>query len=208
MQPYDNFSRVVAKVPEGVRRRVPHSIRRSMTRLYWMGYDLRDFVAESIGWIPFHSVRLLLYRYMLQMEIGPSSSIHRGCRFYCPPGVRIGRHTVINRGVVLDGRSGLVIGDNASISEGTAVLTLEHDPQSPSFDERGGPVCIGDRVFVGARALVLPGVKIGDGAVVGAGAVVTQEVPPLAIVAGVPARVIGERTRDLGYTLNYRKFLG
>jgi acetyltransferase-like isoleucine patch superfamily enzyme len=54
---------------------------------------------------------------------------------------------------------------------------------------------------------VLPGVKIGEGAVVGAGAVVTKDVAPHSIVAGNPARVIGERPRDLAYRLDHRPFL-
>jgi maltose O-acetyltransferase len=115
---------------------------------------------------------------------------------------------VINRDVLLDGRAGLRIGHNVSISEGTALFTLDHDPQSPTFERRGAPVIVGDRVFIGARAIILPGVTIGEGAVVGAGAVVTRDVPPYTIVTGAPARPIGERRRDLTYTLDYRKFLG
>ena len=137
-----------------------------------------------------------------------ATSIHRNCRFYRPGGVSIGAHTVINRDVLLDGRSGLRIGDNVSISEGSQILTLEHDPNSPSFEWSGAPVIIGDRVFLGARAIILPGMTVGEGAVVAAGAVVTHDVPPYTIVGGVPARPIGERRRDLAYSLDYRKFLG
>jgi len=110
--------------------------------------------------------------------------------------------------VLLDGRLGLAIGDNVSISEGAAFFTLEHDPNSPTFENRGAPIQIGDRVFIGARAMVLPGAAIGEGAVVAAGAVVTRDVEPYQIVAGVPARPIGQRSQDLAYTLEYRKFLG
>lgn len=54
-------------------------------------------------------------------------------------------------------------------------------------------IVIGDDVWIGARAIVLQGVSIGDGAVIAAGAVVRQDVPPFAVVAGVPARVVSQR---------------
>jgi len=65
-------------------------------------------------------------------------------------------------------------------------------------------VVVGDYVWIGARATILPGVTIGRGAVVAAGALVSRDVPPYAVVGGVPAKVIGERARDLRYTLNFR----
>ncbi len=62
---------------------------------------------------------------------------------------------------------------------------------------------IGDRAYVATRATILPGTVIGEGAVVAAGAVVTKDVPAFAIVGGVPAKVIGERTQNLDYSLDY-----
>lgn len=120
----------------------------------------------------------------------------------------IGCNTVINREVLLDGRTGPKIMNNVSISERCMLLSLEHDPNSPLFDNRGGEVVIEDYVFVGARAIVLPGLTIGQVSVVAAGAVVTRDVEPYLIVGGVPARPIGERSRNLHYQLDYRKFLG
>ena len=57
-------------------------------------------------------------------------------------GVQIGAHSIVNRNVLLDGRMGLIIGDNVSISEGAAIFTLEHDPNSADFAERGAAVTI------------------------------------------------------------------
>jgi maltose O-acetyltransferase len=73
------------------------------------------------------------------------------------------------------------------------VYNSEHDLESEEFDAIVAPVEIGDYVFIGPRAIILPGVKIGRGAVVAAGAVVTKSVPDFIIVGGVPAKEIGER---------------
>jgi maltose O-acetyltransferase len=111
---------------------------------------------------------------------------------------------VINFGCLLDGRKFKIkIGSDVSIGPEASILTLGHDPQSPDFGDRGGNVVIGDRVWIGYRAIILPGVTIGDGAVVGAGAIVTKDVEPFCIVAGNPARKVGERNKDLPYQLNY-----
>lgn len=191
-----------------IRRHLPDWLKTILLKFYWIGYDTRDFLAEMIGWVPFHSVRLVCYRRILRVQIGPHTSIHRNCRIYQPGRLQIAGNSVINRDVLLDARSGLVIGRNCSVSEGAALLSLEHDPNSIAFASRGGKTVLKDRVFVGIRAIILPGITLGEGAVVAAGAVVTKDVPPYAIVGGVPARRIGDRNPDIAYELDYRKFLG
>ena len=115
---------------------------------------------------------------------------------------------MVNFGCLLDGRHYRIItGDDVSIGPEASVLTLGHDPNAADFALKGGDVRIGDRVWIGFRAIILPGVEIGEAAVVAAGAVVSRDVPPFAIVAGSPARVIGERSRHLSYRLAYRPWL-
>lgn len=196
------------RMPAFFRRYAPLWLKLFMSRWYWRWVDGRDYFIELAGVIPSHFLRLFLYRHVFRVKIGESTSIHRACRFYRPVGVSIGRNSVINRGALLDGRAGLNIGNNVSISEGCCLITLEHDPNSPNFAFRGAPIHVEDYVFIGAQAMILPGVTIGEGAVIGARAVVTKDVAPYNIVAGVPAKPIGERSRNLAYTLNYRKFLG
>jgi maltose O-acetyltransferase len=116
----------------------------------------------------------------------------------------IGSHTVINQRVYLDGRGGLVIGDNVNISSHVLLVAGTHDVQDgAAFRGEARRIVIEDYAWICTRAIILPGVTVGRGAVVAAGAVVTKSVTPHAIVAGVPARTIGQRTADLSYQLSY-----
>lgn len=96
-------------------------------------------------------------------------------------GAVVGRRTMIDMGAILGGRA--TVGDDCHIGAG-AVLAGVVEPASAT------PVVVEDRVLIGANAVVLEGVRIGAGAVVAAGAVVTEDVPPGAVVAGTPARII------------------
>ena len=156
--------------------------------------------------LPSYTLRHLWYRRVLGVELGEGAAILMEQYFYIRgrpqpgrPGISIGKHTVINRRCCLDGRGGLRIGSNVSISPDVWLLTDGHDMDDPRFPEILAPVSIGDYAWLGTRAMVLPGVTVGEGAVVAAGAVVTSDVPPYTVVGGVPARPIGTRSRDLCY---------
>lgn len=107
----------------------------------------------------------------------------------------IGAGTWIGAFTVIDGSGGLRIGVGCDVSCGAQIYTHSTVRRCTSgrrhADVDRAPVRIGDRVFIGANAVVQMGVTIGDGAVVGAGAVVTRDVPAGAVVTGVPARVTG-----------------
>ena len=79
------------------------------------------------------------------------------------------------------------------IASEVMIYNSEHDVNDEKFLAVTAPVEVGDYVFIGPRAIILPGVKIGKGAVVGAGAVVTKDIGEFKIVGGVPAKEIGER---------------
>jgi maltose O-acetyltransferase len=140
--------------------------------------------------------------------LGHGTSVQMNCQFLNGRKVHFGARNVINFGCVFDGRKfSIRTGDDVSIGPEAAILNLGHDPQSPAFADRGGDVNIGNRVWIGYRAIILPGITIGDGVVVGAGAVVTKSVAPYTMVAGNPARKIGERNQDLRYQLDFHPFL-
>lgn len=162
---------------------------------------------EIVGRLPVRTLRRLYLRGWLA-DMGSQTGVQMGCRFLNGRKIHLGERNVINFGCLLDGRKFQIrTGHDVSIGPNATILTLGHDPQSPDMADRGGDVVIGDRVWIGYGALILPGIKLGEGSVVGAGAVVTKDVEPFTIVAGNPARKIGERIRDLKYKMKHAPFL-
>ena len=112
--------------------------------------------------------------------------------------VTLGRNVSINARTSLDGGvKGIVIGDDTRIATGTAIYAFNHG-LAPDRSVRSQPVTsrgirIGSDVWIGANVGITDGVSIGDHAVVAMGSVVTRDVPDWAIVAGVPARIVGDR---------------
>jgi len=149
-----------------------------------------------VGHIPSHHLRRFFYR-LCGIKIGTGSTIHMWANFYYPPNIRIGKDTIVGENAVLDGRASLNIGDHVDIASEVMIYNSQHNLSEEDFADVEkavlGPVNIDDYVFIGPRAIILPGVTIKKGAVVGAGAVVTKDVDEFKIVGGVPAKEIGER---------------
>ena len=101
----------------------------------------------------------------------------------------IGKGTYLNRNTLVVCHDRISIGRNCAISW-DVVITDWDEHHRPGIPGLPSPVTIGDDVWIGCRAIILKGVRVGDGAVVAAGAVVTHDVPAYMLVAGVPARII------------------
>lgn len=166
---------------------------------YWL--DLKVWLLWLLGYFPSHTVRRAVFK-LGGLKIGSKSTFHIGARFYEPRNIRVGEGTIIGDHATLDGRASLTIGNHVDIASEVMILNSHHDIDSEFFDPIEKPVEIGDYVFIGPRAIILPAVTIGRGAVIAAGAVVTRDVPELAVVGGVPAKIIRHRNlSDLHYRL-------
>ena len=160
------------------------------------------FYNSVITYFPSFTIRHFYLRKIIRVTIGKCSSVGIGC-FITGRNISIGNNCVINRFCLLDGRAGIEIGNNVSISPNVSVVSLSHDKDDPQFRTVSKPVIIRDYVWIGIHALILPGVIVEKGAVVGAGAVVVKNVNEFAVVAGNPAEVISKRNKNLTYNLKY-----
>lgn len=175
------------------------------------GVRLLNYVTNHvIAHLPVYRVRHGWYRRVLGISLAPSASVQLGCYiwFYGPghlrrSGLTIGPNTRINRNCCLDARGALSIGANVSISPNVSLITAQHKYAAPGFALESRPVRVDDYAWIGMGATVLPGAVIGRGAVVAAGAVVSGRVPPMTVVAGIPARAVATRPDDaLAYLLD------
>lgn len=145
----------------------------------------RAGIVVVMGAFPFPSVQNLG---RIEVE---NCAFYAGVRIECWPGavIRIGNGTYLNRGTEIVAASAISIGRDCKIAREVIIMDTDQHPL-PNSELVARPVTIEDRVWIGARAIVLKGVTIGHDAVVGAGSVVTRDVPPGAVVGGVPARIL------------------
>lgn len=157
-------------------------------------YTLNDILPHIPSW----TLRRFWMR-RLKMRIGKGTFVMKRVYIMTPQQLTIGDYSHINRGCLLDARGGITIGNNVSVSHNVSIMSGSHDYNSNHFRGRFLPVKIDDYVWIGNNAVIQQNITIGKGAVVCAGAVVTKDVEPYSVVAGVPARKIKERVKELDY---------
>lgn len=155
-------------------------------------------LAETIGHFPSGMIRTAGAK-LLGMKVARTAKLYRWREVRDAQNISIGDGSIVGLWASLDGRQGITIGRNVNLSSEVALWTLQHDYNSRTFETTGGPIVICDRAWISFRATILPGVTIGEGAVVAANSVVTKDVPPYTVVAGIPAKTIGQRSEDLHY---------
>ena len=164
---------------------------------------LFSLIFTTIMWIPINWIRISTCRALLN-RLGRHNYIARNVEIRTPWRISIGNNCNINKKVLLDGRTGIIIGNNVDIAQEVNIWTMQHDYNSPNYAPKGGETFIDDYVWIASRATLLPGITIGRGAVFACCAVVTIDVPPLAIVGGCPAKIIGWRKDVMNYHLGIR----
>jgi maltose O-acetyltransferase len=149
------------------------------------------------------------YRKSSFAKVGDNVIIHEGCFISHPEKTYLSNDIYIGPRCELFTLGEVHIGNGTVFGQEVLVLSSNHNYDSPDlkalpYDDKNvtKPIKIGENVWIGARAIILPGVTIGDGAVIGTGSVVTKDVPKGAIVAGNPAKIIKYRNMEVYERLN------
>lgn len=167
--------------------------------LRWFISSLADYIAQVMIGVPPHApgINELKRRAMIARgaRVGPRLQLLSGVWIDTFKRLEIGEDVSVAHNVTMVAAGGVSIGNRAMIGHGSIILSTGHHVPSGRGSMRftpptEAPVRLEDDVWIGARAVVLPGVTIGSGAIIGAGAVVSRYLPPYAVAAGVPAKVI------------------
>jgi acetyltransferase-like isoleucine patch superfamily enzyme len=172
-----------------------------LKRYWWAcGAELKELALWLLGGAPLKlgiRARAWLMPYFLE-HLGTDAVLQDGLWITNPEKVSIGSHCNFGRRVFITGGGGVRIGDWVGLGPDVKIWSVNHrfaDPDRPwllqGWDLR--EVVIEDDVWLGANVFVMPGVTVGKGAIISAGTVVTKSVPPFAIVAGNPGRLVGWR---------------
>ena len=159
----------------------------------WLGsgVDFRPMGQRSLGGTTFQKGKIFL---------GQETRIESGAILWAFGGfIRAGRNVFLGPQTIIYGHGGVEIGDQTLISMRVTILSSNHSVPDRGKEIRHQadillPTRIGRDVWIGAHAVILGGVTIGDGCVIGAGSVVTNDMPPYSVAIGVPARVVRTRT--------------
>lgn len=138
--------------------------------------------------------RIFLLYYGLEFKkFGKNNTFWFPVKILGKENISIGDNCALNAFIHIWGSGGVEIGNNVMIASHVTITSVTHDYTGPSIrysELIHKKIVIEDNVWIGAAAIILPGIKIGEGAVIGAGSVVTHDVPSRAIVVGNPARII------------------
>ena len=151
-------------------------------------YDaLYIIINYFVSYIPCWSIRKILYQ-LLGMKIGKGSRVNMKCVIMEPWNISIGTGTIVNEYCLLDGRGGLKIGNNCSISMYSIIYTASHRTNSDNFEYFEDKTVIHNGVWIGARAILLPGVIVNDCCIIGANSVAVKgEYDEKYVYVGIPA---------------------
>jgi acetyltransferase-like isoleucine patch superfamily enzyme len=170
---------------------IPFSGEQKCLHFLWDAFERTPHSLATNFAIPFR--RILAKK--LFLHCGKNFCAEATIRFNFGQLISAGDDVFINAGVFIDAKGGVTIGNAAALGEFVRIFTHTHS-ESNHAERTYAPVIIGDYAKIYTGAMLFPGVTIGEQAIVAGGAVVTKDVPPNAVVAGIPAKIIRSRKNE------------
>ena len=169
-----------------------HSFKSKIARMMWNGVWLLLARATPEHSGLFNKWRIMLLR-MFGAKIGQGCVVKSSCEIWQPWKLDIGDYVALSEHVICYTVDRIKIGSQTTVSREAFLCCAGHDVASPIMELTYAPITIGSNCWIAGRAIVMPGVTVGDGAVVAAGAVATKDVEPWSVVGGNPAKFIKKR---------------
>jgi len=170
-----------------------HPLGEKVLRFVWgITWKVVCCLTPNRGFSYLRNLRTLVAR-MFGAQIGSHSSLSNSCKIWYPKNLQMGEWSIISENCNIYSVDKIKIGNRTTISCDVFICTAGHDISSKIMELTYSPIIIGSDVWIAARAVILPGVTIGDGAVVAAGSIVTKDVEPWTVVGGNPATFIKKR---------------
>lgn len=144
------------------------------------------------SWNPFMGIKIVLLK-MFGAKIGKGLVIKNNVCIKFPWKLTLGDNVWLGEGCWIDNLDKVTIGNNVCISQGALLLTGNHDYTSKSFDYRNAPIIVEDGAWIGAKAVVCPGVTVRSHAILTVASIVTKEMEAYGIYQGNPAKIIRKR---------------
>lgn len=162
--------------------------------------EVEAWVVQLVGWVPGvlgFAIRSVFYKFVFGKLTG-FCFIQTDVKFVRARGISVGKNFTVNSGSYINGIGGITFGDNVLIGPNVVISSGEHPTNNSNYpilfqEPIQKKIVIGNGVWIGANAVILPGIRIGINAVVAANAVVTQNIGPNEIWGGVPARYLKSR---------------
>lgn len=169
-----------------------HSMKSKIGRVVWgvVNATLLRLLPTGFGFT--RLMRNSLLR-IFGAHIEDGSTFHSSARIWQPWNLTMGRQSAIGDRVDCYSVDKITIGNQVTISQDVYLCTASHDIASPIMELKTAPIVIKDQAWICARAIIMPGITIGEGAVVAAGSVVTKDVEPWTVVGGNPTKFIKNR---------------
>ena len=184
------------------RRLGQHPVAAAIERLRFLFVWLRLFYPKATGIPVAHQLYYLFPQKVLRINGRVPWPVHRTSIVLYHRNITVGNRSAPgkNIGGYVQGRNGIIIGHNLRMGPHVGLISANHSETDYDAWDEADPIRIGDNVWIGMNAVVMPGVTIGDNAIIAANSVVTKDVPPNVVAGGIPCRVLRSKAPYEGET--------